>query len=336
VTRTGDGGAAGPGRACLARVLLAVALLTPLTGCSRDPYGGFDHPRMVRLAPDGRLLVTDLGTGRGDGRVVAIDPRGRRRTLLDRLPSTRGSGQRYSDLAGPSGADVAPDGTVCAVIGDAARQGAGFGSMRCSDGRAVDLEAFERRANPDGLKLENNPYDVVSDLRGGWYVSDAAANTVLHVDRGGRVQVAAVFASLRPFAGRAVQGVPTGLTRAPGGGLYVTLLGGAPFGDGAGAVVALAPAAGGRLGRPVSVARVPFPVAALPTGGGLAVVSLGARFDDPGGGRILLVPPAGAPRTVAAGLARPTGLARLSDGRFVVAEESTGHVRVRAADRAGT
>jgi hypothetical protein len=30
------------------------------------------------------------------------------------LPSTRDSGQAHADLAGPSGAAMAPDGTVCA------------------------------------------------------------------------------------------------------------------------------------------------------------------------------------------------------------------------------
>jgi hypothetical protein len=78
--------------------------------------------RGVRLAPDGRLLVTDLGTGRSDGKVVAVDlAAGHRQVLLDRLPSTRRSGQQHADLAGPSGAAMAPDGTVCAVIGIVSR-----------------------------------------------------------------------------------------------------------------------------------------------------------------------------------------------------------------------
>jgi hypothetical protein len=73
-----------------------------VAGCARDPYAGFDHPRVVHLAADGRLIVTDLGTGRDDGRVVAIDADGKRTTLLDKLPSTRGSRQKYADLSGPS------------------------------------------------------------------------------------------------------------------------------------------------------------------------------------------------------------------------------------------
>ncbi|MEO7296153.1 MAG: hypothetical protein ABIZ57_08415, partial [Candidatus Limnocylindria bacterium] len=71
--------------------------------------------------PDGRILVADLGSGADDGRVVAVDlADGSQEVLLDDLPSTSDSGQRYADLAGPSGAAMAPDGTVCVVIGDAA------------------------------------------------------------------------------------------------------------------------------------------------------------------------------------------------------------------------
>jgi len=145
--------------ACGLTWLLAAAV----AGCTRPdvPLGGFAAPRTVRLAPDGRLLVTDQGTGKGDGRVVAVDlVAGRQQVLLDRLPSTCGSGQQHADLAGPGGAAMAADGTVCAVVGDATREGAGFSTLRCTGGLVADLEAYERAANPDGRELASNPYDV--------------------------------------------------------------------------------------------------------------------------------------------------------------------------------
>jgi hypothetical protein len=81
-------------------VALAVAVLLPAAGgcADPDPLAGFAAPGALHLAPDGRLLVADLGTGRGDGKVVAVDlASGRRRVLLDRLPLTRRSGQQHAD-----------------------------------------------------------------------------------------------------------------------------------------------------------------------------------------------------------------------------------------------
>jgi hypothetical protein len=323
----------------VAGVLGAASLLVAAAaGCARpDPLAGFEAPRAVHLAPDGRLLVTDQGTGAGDGKVVAVDLAARRRTvLLDQLPSTRGSGQQHADLAGPSGAAMAADGTVCAVIGDATREGAGFSTLRCSNGLVADLEAYERAANPDGRELASNPYDVAWDGRGGWYVSDAAANAVLHVDRAGRIRTVAVVASMGPFGGRPVQGVPTGLARAADGTLYVALFGGAPTTGGPAVVVALRPdQGGGGQARPVAAARGVAPIGVATTPQGLAVLDYGGGPADRGRGRILLVVgSADLSRVLAAGMDRPVGMARLPDGRYVVAETDRSRLRVLTPGKA--
>jgi hypothetical protein len=305
-------------------------LLAAAVGCGRpDPLGGFAAPRGLRLAPDGRLLVTDLGTGRGDGKVVAVDlATGRRQVLLDRLPSTRRSGQQHADLAGPSGAAMAPDGTVCVAIGDATRERAGFSTLRCSDGLVADLEAYERAANPDGRELASNPYDVVWDGGDGWYVSDAAANAVLHVDRAGRIRTVAMVASMAPFGGRTAQGVPTGLARAADGTLYVALFGGAPATGGPAVVVAVRPGPDGGRSRPARVARAVAPIGVTPGPQGVAVLDYGGGPADRGRGGILLVAsPADPGSVVAAGLDRPVGIVRLPDGRYVVAETDSGRLR---------
>jgi glucose/arabinose dehydrogenase len=318
------------------RLLAAVAAVGVLgaavAGCGRpDPLAGFAAPRVVRLAPDGRLLVTDLGTGRGDGKVVAVDlAAGRREVLLDRLPSTRRSGQQHADLAGPSGAAMAADGTVCVAIGDATRERAGFSTLRCSGGLVADLGAYERAANPDGRELASNPYDVAWDGGDGWYVSDAAANAVLHVDRAGRIRTVAVVASMARFGGRPAQGVPTGLARAADGTLYVALFGGAPATGGPAVVVALRPdQAGTRPTRPTAAARVVAPIGVAPIPQGLAVLDYGGGPADRGRGRILLVDRPSDPGTVAAtGLDRPVSMARLPDGRYVVAETESSRLRL--------
>jgi hypothetical protein len=151
--------------------------------------------------------------------VVAVEVASGRQTVLMRdLPSTRHSGQAHADLAGPSGAAMAADGTVCAAIGDATAPNAGFAALRCTSGLTVDLEAFQA-----SNKLPSNPYDVVSDGGEGWYVSDGAANNVVHVDRTGTVTIVAYVPDLTAsgLGGRLGQGVPAGLTLGPDRILFV-------------------------------------------------------------------------------------------------------------------
>ena len=168
------------------------------------------------------------------------------------------------------------------------------------------------------------------DGRDGWYVSDAAANAVLHVDRAGRIRTVAVVASMAPFGGRPVQGVPTGLARAVDGTVYVALFGGAPAEGGPAVVVALRPGPDrGRRAAPRVAALAAAPIGVVSTPEGLAVLDYGGEPDDPGNGRILLVAgPADPGRVVATGLDRPVGMARLPDGRYVVAETDRGRLRL--------
>ena len=324
-------------RPAVAALLLAAAIC----GCSSaGPLGEYKAARTLHLAPDGRLIVTDLGSGKHDGTVVAVDVAGGRQTVLMRdLPSTGASGQSHADLAGPSGAAMAADGTVCAAIGDATTRNAGFATLRCTNGLVVDLEVFQARS-----RLPSNPYDVVSDGGEGWYVSDAAANNVLHVDRAGKVAVVARFPSLAAsgLGDRDGQGVPTGLTLGPDRTLYIALYGGAPFDGPPAAVVSLAPDAATRPGtvKPKLVALLPHPIALAPTPGGLAVVDYGGAPGERGKGELRLIAgddtgaaagtrslqPAGPSRLLASGLDGPTGVARLPDGRWAIAE--SGHTRL--------
>lgn len=320
---------------------LVVALVAVLCGCARSGrLGEYQAARSLHLAPDGRLIVTDLGSGASDGAVVAVDTAsGRRATLLGGLPSTRGSGQGHADLAGPSGADMAADGTVCVVIGDApAKPTAGFGTLRCNSGLVVDLKAFQARR-----RLPSNPYDVVWDGQAGWFVSDGAANNVLHVDRAGRVVLVASFPSLKAagLSQRDGQGVPTGLARGPDRTLYTALYGGAPFDGPPAAVVAFAPSTGNGPtdARPRLVASVPHPIAVAATPQGVVVVDYGGAPGVRGRGEVRLVVGAGAGAVagpggvVASGLDRPTGVAWLPDGRLVIAESDRRGLRVLRPDR---
>ena len=273
-----------------------------------DPaFADFNAPRIVHLTPDGRILVTDLGSGADDGRVVAVDlADGSQEVLLDDLPSTSDSGQRYADLAGPSGAAVAPDGTVCVVMGDAA--GDAYGTLRCTDGLSVDLAEFERDANPDGDEIASNPYDIAADGDRGWYVTDAAANAILHIERGGQIEVVASFASLEPITGEVTDAVPTGILRG-GDDLIVALFGGS--------VVRI-----GRGGEVEVLGEVLSPIA-LAAGEDGSILVLSHEH-----GAVIRLADGREPVLVVGDLNRPTGLTRLSDGRLIVAEQDAGRVRI--------
>jgi hypothetical protein len=122
-------------------VLAVLLLAAAIAGCSSaGPLGEYRAARTLHLTPDGRLIVTDLGSGRNDGAVVAVEVASGRQTVLMRdLPSTRHSGQAHADLAGPSGAAMGADGTVCAGIGDATAPNAGF-----TDDRPGPCQRFAR------------------------------------------------------------------------------------------------------------------------------------------------------------------------------------------------
>ena len=312
----------------LAAVAAALALIDPRND---EAEALFDHPRVVHLTPDGRLLVTDLGTGNGDGRVLALtlkdseddafgdsalkpveltsDRVAKFEVLMDNLPSTRrGAGHRFAGLAGPSGAAMAPDGTVCVVIGEATVKGKGFGTMRCTDGLVVDLAKYEQDHNPDGKTVASDPYDIVWEGPSGWYVTDAAANTILAVDAGGTVRLVETYPQL-----------PSGHEAGPTGLGVLRNARGDPLFDVAlfwGQVLPVARGSGLRLTR--DDAR---PIAEESHGKSTWILLYG---DGPESGSLTTNAPENPFAVIAAGLDRPTGFAHLSGGDFVVCEEERG------------
>ncbi|MEZ4570423.1 MAG: ScyD/ScyE family protein, partial [Thermomicrobiales bacterium] len=107
----------------------------------------------------------------------------------------------------------------------------------------VDIAAYETDNNPDGGALDSNPYSLVSDGVGGWVISDAGMNALLHVDSDGTISTLAVFeprmVDAPPMLGLPegaqvpMQAVPTGVVMGPDGAFYVGELTGFPFEQGA-------------------------------------------------------------------------------------------------------
>lgn len=96
---------------------------------------------------------------------------------------------------------------------------------------------IERDENPDGLLRESNPFGLAVGPHGKFWVTDAAANTLLKVDpASGALEVAAVFDGLAsPIPGlnrggaRETDAVPTAVAFDDQGNAYVSLLPGFPM-----------------------------------------------------------------------------------------------------------
>lgn len=168
---------------------------------------GITSSAAVHVGPDGRLVVAEYGdAGSPVGRVVVVDPQtDRREVVLDGL---------WIAWA----ADMAPDGTVCAVVEGPPP---GQPELRCSDGRKVDLSRVDTKVD-DVVR----PRDVIWDGGRGWLVADPGTRSILRVRSDDTVDVVAEF----EMSASGILYLPVGLARATDGRVWIALLnGGAAF-----------------------------------------------------------------------------------------------------------
>ena len=308
-------------------VVAAVLAVALVSACgSGDESSPFDAPRGLSLAPDGRLIVADAGTGEDDGRVLAVTlaspledgplDAADAEVLLEDLPSQNVEDRGYTGIAGPAAAAVAEDGVACVAISGADDQP---GELRCTDGLDVDLAAFEAERNPDGGAVSSDPAGVAADGLRGWFVADAGANTVLFVGRDASITVVGVF---KDIEGLGEAGAPIGLFVIPGTDTGPAV-GVALF---AGALAGFSPA----LARPPIVQTVDGRPVALSDDGRETFALLRSGLDDDHGSGSVFNMTMSA--TVVSGLDRPSGFVRLDDGRFVISFEREGNVSVFTAE----
>jgi hypothetical protein len=107
--------------------------------------------------------------------------------------------------------------------------------------KLADLLAYEAKKNPDsgdpGSEIDSNPYGVLG-TRDGAVATDAGGNTLLNINRKGKVSTLAVFHTRLvnappppngPGGQVPMQAVPTSVVRGPDGAYYVSQLTGFPF-----------------------------------------------------------------------------------------------------------
>jgi hypothetical protein len=198
---------------------------------------GLNGPRQVSNG-FGHLVVAESDAGQ----ITAVNTRtGRKRVLVSGLFSPQGvveSGGKLYIATGEPAPDTDPSGAPPSGL-MVARPG-GTAKM------FADLTAFELKYNPDGqiqfgpegqpLDALSNPYFVLKDRgrHGFLLVADAGANTVLKVDRHGKIKNfftpptvttgACATAPNNTVSGVGCDSVPTGLAYGPDGLLYVSAL----------------------------------------------------------------------------------------------------------------
>lgn len=330
-------------------------VFAPPPGC--EVYvDGLYNPRYIAFDDDDNLFISEAGdagdepqyapAGEGTpestealsmfgntGQVTVMTVDGSRSILTAELPS-------YSfgtEVVGPAGIDVA-DGIVYLAIG-----GPGPGtaiippaqyrdtviSINASTGeitQLADIGEYERTTNPDPNAVDSNLYGLAMGNDGLIYVADAGGNTVYTVDPAtGEITALAVIPGVpmegfeNPSRGGAqeIDPVPTGLTAAPGGGVYVGQLTGGPFPPGAASINKVD--AAGNVSTTATGMTMITAVETAPNGQIYAVqISENFLEDPPAAGSIVKIGAFNQPFPVLGGLPIPNDIAFDSAGNLYV------------------
>ena len=349
----------------------SVALAQAPSPCSVYATG-LAAPRFVTVGTDGMVYVTESGMGGSEqlarpaqlppqvpvssnrgttGRVTRIAPGGAKTAIVSNLPSYASE----TETGGAAGIAMSGGNLIVAVgnpgpltpFVNRLPNDASVLRITPQGGttRIADIGAIETSRNPDPNAVDTNLYGLAVAANGTIYVADAGGNTVYRVNpTTGQADVLAVIPGLpspQPNPARGgrneMDPVPTGVAVGADGNVYVGLLSGAPFPEGAAKVVRISPT--GQVNDAATGLTAVTGVAVGPDRN--LYVSEIFRLDLTATppmlrpGRVLRVLPDGTKQVVAEGLNTPNGLAFDRAGNlYVVTGSVTPDGQVLRCDRA--
>ncbi|MBB2949208.1 hypothetical protein FB565_009013 [Actinoplanes lutulentus] len=249
-------------KSVVAAVVGAAALLVPATPVAAAPTvrtiaTGLDNPRGITFGTHGELYVAESGRGGagpcqagpeggevcfGRSGAITVVSQGRQWRVLSKLPSL--ASPEGAEATGPSDVAIGEDGRLYYTVGlggspdlrTQVPQLAGMAKLyRAGRSPSVlaDIGAYEKSANPDGVKPpDTNPNGLLA-TGSGQFVVDAGGNALVRVGRRGRITTVATFPR-RPVTAPdgttiGMEAVPTSVNRGPDGAYYVSELTGFPF-----------------------------------------------------------------------------------------------------------
>lgn len=271
------------GQATAAHATGRIATAHAADGAAEVVAKGLDSPRGLSFGPDGTLYIAESGHGgkvkcatppaqEGEkpekmclgltGRISTLKD-GKTSVLIDGLPSAASG----PFALGPHDVTFTAKGDLLVTVGfsgDTAfraklgPKAATLGTLLTisKKGRRIsiaDLAAYETKHNPDrkdkGSAVDSYPFGVAPLPGGGALVADTGGNSVLRVNKKGRVSTEAVLHArsvdappvLKLPKGSKVpmQSVPMGIAKGPDGAYYVAEHGGFPNPEGAARVLRL-------------------------------------------------------------------------------------------------
>jgi hypothetical protein len=286
---------------------------------------GLNSPAGIAYDADGNLLIALGGTGgdklvghseeSGDsyagitGQVIQVAPDGTQSVVIDNLVSMGSQEGAFSSMR------ALPDGDSIWLVYGGGDTSAIYTSSAVQVDKAtrrvknyIDLYTIEATQNPDGTDVNSNPFNLALGPDGTLYIIDAGANTIYSWTK---------VAGLSVFHTWTDDPVPTAMSFAAGGDIYVSFLG-TGIAPGAGHVEHWS-ADGKTLVETFGSLNAVMDVAVGKDGGvyALQLAQFGDQGPMPNSGSIVKLDKTGA-TPVAEGLNAPFALAQAPDGSWAV------------------